>query len=59
MTTKSYTVLGWVVWQIGSRVAKKKMAENRFKLGAVGVVALVLVGGIVAARAGGSDESDY
>ncbi|MDQ3719371.1 MAG: hypothetical protein M3350_01065 [Actinomycetota bacterium] len=55
MTTKSYTVLGWVVWQVGSRIAKKKMAENRVKLGAVGVVALVLVGGIIAARAGGSD----
>lgn len=56
MTTKSYTVLGWVVWQVGSRIAKKKMAENRVKLGAVGVVALVLVGGIVAARASGSDD---
>jgi len=57
MTTKSYTVLGWVVWQVGSRVAKKKMAENRVKLGAVGVVALVLVGGVVAARsAGGGDD---
>lgn len=57
MTSKSYTVLGWVVWQIGSRVAKKKMAENRVKLGAVGVVVLVLVGGVIAARAGGGDES--
>jgi len=56
MTSKSYTVLGWVVWQIGSRVAKKKMTENRVKLGAVGVVALVLVGGVIAARTGGSDD---
>ncbi|MBA2420734.1 MAG: hypothetical protein H0V57_06340 [Thermoleophilaceae bacterium] len=56
MTTKSYTVLGWVVWQVGSRVAKKKMAENRVKLGAVGVVALVLVGGVVAARSAGDDD---
>jgi isoaspartyl peptidase/L-asparaginase-like protein (Ntn-hydrolase superfamily) len=56
MTTKSYTVLGWVVWQVGSRVAKKKMAENRVKLGAVGVVALVLVGGVVAARSAGGDD---
>ena len=55
MTTKSYTVLGWVVWQVGSRVAKKKMAENRVKLGAVGVAALVLVGGVVAARSAGAD----
>jgi hypothetical protein len=52
MTYKGYTLLGWIVWQIASRVAKRKMAQNRAKLGAAGVVALVLVGGIVAARAG-------
>ena len=55
MTTKSYTVLGWIVWQIGSRVAKRKIAENRVKLGAAGVVALVLVGGVIAAKATGDD----
>ena len=48
--TKGYTVLGWIVWQIGSRVAKRKMAQNRVKLGALGVVALVLVGGVIAAK---------
>lgn len=52
MNSKSYTLLGWIVWQIGSRVAKKKMAQNRAKLGAVGVIALVLIGGILAARSG-------
>ncbi len=51
MTMKGYTLLGWIVWQIASRVAKRKMAQNRVKLGAVGVIALVLLGGIVAARA--------
>ena len=55
MTTRGYTVLGWLVWQIGSRLAKRKMAENRVKLGAADAVALVLIGGVVAARAGGSD----
>lgn len=55
MTTKSYTVLGWIVWQIGSRVAKRKIAENRVKLGAAGVVALVLIGGVIAAKATGDD----
>jgi hypothetical protein len=55
MTTKGYTLLGWIVWQIASRVAKRKMAENRVKLGAAGVVALVLVGGILAARASSGD----
>ncbi len=52
MNSKSYTLLGWIVWQLGSRIAKRKMAQNRAKLGAAGVIALVLVGGILAARAG-------
>lgn len=55
MSTRGYTVIGWIVWQIGSRVAKKKIAQNRVKIGAAGVVALVLVGGVVAARAGSSE----
>ena len=50
MGSKGYTVLGWAVWQIGSRVAKKKMAQNRAKLGALGVIALVLIGGVIAAK---------
>jgi hypothetical protein len=56
MSSRGYTVLGWMVWQIGSRIAKRKIAQNRVKIGAAGVVALVLVGGVVAARAGGSDD---
>ncbi len=55
MNSKSYTVLGWIVWQIGSRVAKRKMVQNRAKLGAAGAVALVLVAGVLAARAGDDD----
>ena len=55
MSSKGYTVLGWIVWQVASRVAKRKIAQNRAKLGAAGVVALVLVGGVVAARATSSD----
>jgi hypothetical protein len=55
MSSKGYTVLGWVVWQIASRVAKRKIAQNRVKIGAAGVVAAVLVGGVIAARAGGDD----
>jgi len=50
MGTKGYTVLGWTVWQIGSRVARKKMAQNRAKLGAIGIIALVLIGGVIAAK---------
>jgi hypothetical protein len=55
MTTRAYTVLGWLVWQIGSRVARRKMAQNRVKLGAVGIVAAVLIGGVLAARASSGD----
>lgn len=50
MSTKGYTFLGWIVWQLGSRLAKRQIAENRVKVGAAGVVALVLVGGVVAAK---------
>jgi hypothetical protein len=47
-----YTILGWIVWQITSRVAKKKIRQNRVKLGAAGVVALVLIAGVAASKAG-------
>ena len=50
MNTRGYTVLGWVVWQIASRVAKRKIRQNRVKLGAAAAVVLVLVLGIAAAR---------
>ena len=57
MNSKGYTVLGWVVWQIASRVAKRKIQQNRVKLGAAGVVVLVLVAGLAAAKSGsGGDE---
>jgi hypothetical protein len=55
MSSRGYTVLGWAVWQVASRVAKRKMSQNRTKLGAAGVVALVLVGGVLAARAESQD----
>ncbi len=48
MNRKGYTVLGWLVWQIGSRVAKRKLAHNKAKL--------VLAGGAVAAKAASGDE---
>ena len=55
MSSKGYTVLGWVVWQVASRVAKRKIAQNRVKLGAAGVVLGVLVAGVIAARSGSDD----
>ena len=56
MNSKGYTIIGWVVWQIGKRVAARKMAQNRVKLGAAGALALVLIGGVFAAKAGLSDD---
>jgi len=55
MGPKGYTFLGWVVWQLGSRVVKYKMAQNRAKVGAVGVIALVLLGGVIAAKQSSDD----
>ena len=52
MSSKGYTVLGWIVWQIASRVAKRKIAQNRVKIGAAAAVMLVLVAGVAAARSG-------
>jgi hypothetical protein len=51
-----YTIFGWLVWQIGKRAASQMMSQNRAKLGAAGLVGLVLVGGAVAAKAGSSDD---
>jgi hypothetical protein len=50
-------VLGWAVWQIASRIAKRKIQNNRVKLGAAGVVALVLVAGLAAAKSGADDDA--
>jgi hypothetical protein len=52
VSSKGYTILGWIVWQVASRVAKRKIAQNRVKVGAAAVVALVLVAGVAAARSG-------
>ena len=50
MGVKGYTFLGWVVWQLGSRIVKYKVAQNRAKVGAIGVIAAVLIGGVIAAK---------
>jgi hypothetical protein len=56
MSTRGYTFLGWVVYQLGSRILKRKISDNQVKLGAAGVVLLVLAGGVAAAKAAGSDS---
>jgi hypothetical protein len=56
MSSKGYTVLGWIVWQAGSRVAKRELRHNRSKLIAGGVVAAVVAAGIALASGDDDDE---
>jgi hypothetical protein len=56
MGSKGYTVLGWIVWQVATRVAKRKMAQNKVKLGAAATVALVLAAGLAAAKASSGED---
>jgi hypothetical protein len=55
MSSKGYTVLGWAVWQIATRVAKRKLAQNKVKVGAAATVLLVLAAGLAAAKASSGD----
>jgi hypothetical protein len=51
MTTRGYTVLGWLAWQVLSRVVGRKLAQKKVKLGAAATVFAVIAAGIAAARA--------
>lgn len=50
--TRRNAALGWVVWKVGSRVVKKKAQGNGAKLGAAGLIALAVAGGLMAGRGG-------
>jgi hypothetical protein len=50
MNRKRYKLLGWIVWRVGHRAAKKKASQNRAKLGAAGVILLVLIAGVAASK---------
>jgi hypothetical protein len=56
MPTKGYTVLGWAAWQIITRVAKRKMGQNKVRLGAAATVLAVLIAGLAAARAATTND---
>jgi hypothetical protein len=56
VSSRGYTVLGWAVWQVATRVAKLKMAQNKVKLGAAATVLLVLVAGLAAAKAAAGED---
>jgi hypothetical protein len=55
MRTKLYTALGFVTWEGFKLVVRRKLSQNRTALAAA-TVALVVVGGLVAARVGSSEE---
>jgi hypothetical protein len=54
--TKLYTLLGWFAWQGISILVRRKLGQNKVKLGAAATVAAILVGGALAAKAA-SEES--
>ena len=56
MSSKGYSVLGWAVWQVLTRLAKREMARNKVKLGAAATVLLVLAAGLVAAKSSGGED---
>jgi hypothetical protein len=55
MTTRGYTVLGWLAWQVLKRVVPKTMVQNKVKIGAAATVFAVIAAGILAARASSDD----
>ena len=59
MTTRGYTVLGWLAWQVLKRVVKPKIAENKVKIGAAATVFAVLAAGVVAARASSATADSH
>jgi hypothetical protein len=56
MKIKGYTLLGWLTWQGVKTVAKRKVSQDRVKLGAAATVALVLVAGLAAAKAATGED---
>jgi hypothetical protein len=56
MKIKGYTVLGWFTWQGIKTVAKRKLSQDRVKLGAAATVLLVLVAGLAAAKAATGED---
>ena len=56
MTTRGYTVLGWLAWQVLKLIVKPKLAEHKVKIGAAATVFAVLAAGLVAAKASAGDD---
>jgi len=55
MTPKAYRFLVGIIWKLSCRLARYEIARNKAKLGAAAAIALVVIGGILASRAGDED----
>jgi hypothetical protein len=58
MKTRAYTVLGFLAWEGIKVVLRRKVGQNRVKIGAAATVLLVLVGGLAIAKATSGDETE-
>jgi hypothetical protein len=58
MRNRAYTLLGVVTWEGLKLILRRKLTQNRVKLGAGATVLLVLIGGLAIAKAatGGDEE---
>lgn len=52
MSTRGYTLLGWLVW----RITKYELKKNRAKIGAGATVLGVLALGLLAAKTSSDDD---
>ena len=58
MRNRAYTLLGVVTWEGIKVVLRRKLGQNRTKIGAAAAVLLVLVGGLAIAKATTDTASD-
>jgi hypothetical protein len=56
MRNRLYTVLGFVTWEGIKVVLRRKVGQNRVKIGAAATVLLVLIGGLAIAKATASGD---
>jgi hypothetical protein len=57
MKNRVYTLLGFVAWEGIKLVLRRKVGQNRVKIGAAATVLLVLIGGLAIAKGSGDSES--
>jgi hypothetical protein len=56
MRNRAYTALGFLTWEGIKVVLRRKVGQNRAKIGAAATVLLVLIGGLAIAKATASDD---